>query len=257
MLCSARLLNLPEQAAREQELQVAAALRWLNQHPGWLLILDNVDTPNAAEAVDRLAPGLQNGHLLITSRRTEWDDSVRTLPLDTLKETDAVAFLLDKTEKLRSKTDADEKTALTLAQTLGGLALALEQAGAFINRKRISIPAYLERWQQQEAKLREWHDARTMHYPKSLAVTWETSFEQISPAARALLNLFCWFAPDPMPREPIEAAFDAETLAPLLNEAEPAADLEDLLDELEGLSLLKWEPDNSGFSIHRLVQEIT
>ncbi|MCP3971928.1 MAG: tetratricopeptide repeat protein, partial [Rhodobacteraceae bacterium] len=38
--------------------------------------------------------------------------------------------------------------------------------------------------------------------------------------------------------------------------ATPSADLEDLLGELEGLSLAKWESGNRGFSIHRLVQEI-
>ncbi|MCP4874544.1 MAG: hypothetical protein GY896_03590 [Gammaproteobacteria bacterium] len=57
-LCGARVLNLPERAEREQELQVAAALRWLNQHPGWLLILDNADTPEAATAVEDLLPSL-------------------------------------------------------------------------------------------------------------------------------------------------------------------------------------------------------
>jgi hypothetical protein len=37
------LLNLAEQQAQEEEVQMAATRRWLQTHPGWLLILDNVD----------------------------------------------------------------------------------------------------------------------------------------------------------------------------------------------------------------------
>ena len=259
-LCSVRVLNLPEREAQEQELQVAATVNWLNQHPGWLLILDNVDTPEAAVAVKDLLPALQNGHVLITSRRTDWNDSIRTLALDTLSEDDAVAFLLEKTQGRRMATDTDKAAARLLAQTMDGLALALEQAGAFINRKRISFQTYQRRWTQGEAKLRHWYNEQLMQYPRSLAVTWETSFAQLTPAAQALLNLLSGFAPEPVPREGFEAAFHADTLAPLLTEAAqatPLPDLEDLLDELEGLSLIKWQSDNHTFSLHRLVQEIT
>ncbi|MCP3972748.1 MAG: tetratricopeptide repeat protein, partial [Rhodobacteraceae bacterium] len=215
-LCGVRILDLPEQAAREQELQVAAALRWLNRQPGWLLILDNVDTPEAATAVDRLLPSLQEGHVLITSRRTDWGNSIGALALDTLDDADAVAFLLEKTDR-RTATDTDGETARVLARTLGGLALALEQAGAFINKKRIGLGEYQRRWERHEAKLRHWHDARD--YPHSLAITWETSFAQLSPAAQALLNLLSWFAPEPVPRETFAAAFDAKALAALSPDA--------------------------------------
>ncbi len=260
-LCAARILDLPEQTAREQELQVVAAVRWLSAHPSWLLILDNVDSPEAAAAVERLLPALQNGQVLITSRRTDWDDSIRTLTLDTLAEDDAIAFLLDKTAARRTSTDTDEDAARALAQTLGGLALALEQSGAFINQKRISLAEYRHRWEQQETKLRHFP---VKHYPKRLAVTWETSFQQLTPGAQALLNLLCWFAPDPIPRDTFQAAFDPAILTPLLADVgaqdpgpgeppDPAADLEDLLDELEGLSLLKWESGNRGFvTVHGL-----
>ena len=38
-------LDLPEHDVPDENVQSAAALRWLTEHPGWLLILDNVDTP--------------------------------------------------------------------------------------------------------------------------------------------------------------------------------------------------------------------
>ena len=255
-LCSARLLDLPEKTATEQEVQVAAVLRWLNQHTDWLLILDNVDTPEAAQTVDALLPRLQNGHVLITSRRTEWGNRIRTLALDTLSEDDATAFLLERTGNRRHSTETDADTARALAKVLDGLALALEQAGAFINKFHLSLTDYRQRWQAQERKLRDWYDEQAMHYPRSLAVTWETSFDQLSPAAQALLNVLSWFAPDPIPRDTFAAAFDPEMLSSLTDSTVPPPDLEDLLAELESLSLLKWETGNSGFSVHRLVQEV-
>src|SRR6185436_4915623 len=50
-LAGPELLNLPERKAQDEEETVAAVKRWLREHPGWLMILDNVDTPEAADAV--------------------------------------------------------------------------------------------------------------------------------------------------------------------------------------------------------------
>jgi hypothetical protein len=47
-LCDRSVLDLPEQEAQEEEIREAAVLRWLTEHPGWLLILDNVDSEDAA-----------------------------------------------------------------------------------------------------------------------------------------------------------------------------------------------------------------
>jgi len=65
-LCSAQLLNLPQREAKEQEVKVAGALRWLDEHHGWLLILDNANTYDAAEAVEALLPQLRAGHVVVT-----------------------------------------------------------------------------------------------------------------------------------------------------------------------------------------------
>src|SRR6185437_3367805 len=54
-------LRLSEHAPAEQEARVEAVLAWLNANPGWLLILDNVDTRTAAEAADRLMGRIEGG----------------------------------------------------------------------------------------------------------------------------------------------------------------------------------------------------
>ena len=61
----ARVLDLPEQDAREQEQAVAASKRWLAGNDGWLLVLDNLDDPGLAGG---FLPNPCPGQVFITSR---------------------------------------------------------------------------------------------------------------------------------------------------------------------------------------------
>jgi AAA domain len=66
-LTGSLVLDLPEKSHPDEELRRLAAVRWLEQHDGWLLVLDNVDTPKAATAAEEILPRLRGGHVLITS----------------------------------------------------------------------------------------------------------------------------------------------------------------------------------------------
>ena len=112
--------------------QVAEVLRWLEAHPGWLLIVDNVDTEDAASEVERLLAKLRAGHVLITSRIANWSAGVEPLELYVLAAADATAFLLERTPHRRRAAD-DPSAAAAVASELGCLALGLEQAGAYID----------------------------------------------------------------------------------------------------------------------------
>ena len=162
-LCGPKLLNLSERAETKEEIRVAAALRWFAEHSGWLLILDNVDTTAAAEAVEGLFNQLQEGHVLVTSRLSDWAGGIDALELDVLDEPNAVAFILERTQQRRMQQGTDASDALALAKELGGLILALEQAGAFIAQKHLSIAGYLQRWRERETKVRSiWIVANTL-----------------------------------------------------------------------------------------------
>jgi tetratricopeptide (TPR) repeat protein len=255
-LCGAEILNLSQRGMKEQEVQVAAALGWLSQHSGWLLILDNADTREASEAVEELLPNLRDGQVMITSRLSDWSGSVEPFELEILSEEAAVEFLLERTKSRRLNHTSDGDQARELAKELDGLALGLEQAGAFISKMRCSFGDYLQRRRAREEKVRTWHDARLMHYPLSMAVTWDTSFEQLAWAALDLLNLLCWLAPEPVPRA-LTAVVKLEGRKQDASSETPAGDgdLEEALAELAGFSMLKWETGNQTFRIHRLVQE--
>jgi tetratricopeptide repeat protein/NB-ARC domain-containing protein len=259
------VLDLPEQDATEEEVRLAAALRWLQEHPGWFLILDNVDTREAAAAAEDLFARLHGGQVLITSRLTQWSASVEPLELDVLEPQDAAQFLLERTARSRRKLPSDAADAAELAHELDGLALALEQAGAYIVVKRhLSFADYLRAWRAHVPEVQAWHDERLMKYPRSLAITWQTTLDQLSAGEIALLRLLAWFAPDPVPLfvlegEQAEACW-REGIALLQQESPPLADtagaLPDALATLANYSLLRWDTEAQTVSVHRVVQEI-
>jgi hypothetical protein len=233
-----------EGAAVDQQL--AAVLGWLDAHPGWLLILDNVDTEEAAREVERLLVKLRSGHVLITSRIANWSAGVEPLELDVLAPADAAAFLLERTPHRRKGAD-DATRAAAIAGELGGLALALEQAGAYIDKLRLSPAEYLQQWGAKRPEVLRWHDPRLMQYPASVAVTWKTTFAQLAGPERRLLDVLSWMAPEPIPL----FLFDA---APLVD---AVPDPREALAVLAGYSLARFDAAGDAILVHRLVQEIT
>src|SRR5712692_2243717 len=87
----ARLLSLPEQDAREQQITVQALKQWLETHSGWLLIFDNAD--DLAMIQDYLPQGNQ-GHTLLTTRAQALGGLARKIELDTLGPEEGAALLL-------------------------------------------------------------------------------------------------------------------------------------------------------------------
>jgi hypothetical protein len=266
-LCDARVLNLEERNENDEQARAAAALAWLSQNPGWILIIDSVDSPEAAKATEDLLAQLDSGHVLVTSRLSDWSGGVQRLELDVLNESDSAAFLLERTSGCRRETTTDASDARTLAQELGNLAVALEQAGAFIAKVRISLVDYLHRWREREERVREWHNERLMKYPRSVPVTWDTTFVQLDAPASALLHLLSWLAPEPIPRALLETEIAKQVLSSgvqlwrasggIPTGRVAAADMEDAISTLAGFSLLNWQRGNESFRVHRLVQEIT
>ncbi|MCA9066051.1 MAG: ATP-binding protein [Planctomycetaceae bacterium] len=272
------VLDLPEHSATEEEVRVAAALRWLQAHPGWFLILDNVDDKLSAIAVEDLLTKLHGGHVVITSRLGRWSDCVEPLELDVLSNEDGKTFLLKKTEsKSRStgrKTAAtDDADALELAAELDGLALALEQAAAYIVKRRKTFQEYLTLWRSHAVTVQKWLD-RTIKYAgptgaplRSVAITWQTTLDQLGDDERTLLNLLAWFAPEPVPlsvftESAVSVCFDEDsgntedTESTEEGGAWDAERLEAALANLADYSMLRWDVDEETVTVHRVVQEI-
>ncbi len=255
-------LGLPGLApvpSRAQEEEVAAVLAWLREHDRWLLILDNVDTDEAAEAVRRILPQLQGKHVLITSRRRNWPASIRKQPLDELGPDEATAFLLQRTDGVRTPSKDDPGQVRQLAEILDGLPLALEQAAAYIARHQMTFSEYLEIWEKERESVLDWRDEDQTEYPASVAVTWQTTFNQLHPTAAALLRLTAYLAPDPIPLGMFEkeASLVEEAVGLLLEETGQAASPQTVregLTELTAYSMIV--KDGETGTVHRMVQEV-
>ncbi|MBL7733015.1 MAG: tetratricopeptide repeat protein [Chitinophagaceae bacterium] len=246
-LAASTILDLPEQAASDEAVRFAAVMHWLNANKGWLLIMDNADTEEASKAAEQLFAQLQQGHVLITARFDTWSPQLKKKQLELISKAAAIDFILETTAEEREKRDDDKEMAAGIADDLGCLALALEQARAYIATKEISLATYRKRWEASRAEVLTWYDEQQMQYPRSVAITWQTSFDQLSPAATTLLNRLAWLAPDPIPKKLLEVA---------IPDTEPI-DAVAAREELKKYSLATSAADKRSFTVHRLVQNIT
>src|SRR6266446_760551 len=131
----AGLLHLPEHAAQEQRLAVAAVKRWLEQATDWLLILDNADE---LPMVRDFLPTAGNGHVLLTTRARPMGPLAQRVELDTMEPEEGALLLLRRAgvlppgASLATASAADRAQALQLVKELGWLPLAIDQAGAYL-----------------------------------------------------------------------------------------------------------------------------
>jgi tetratricopeptide (TPR) repeat protein len=248
-LSDPKVLDLPEHQAREQEQKLNAVIQYLNEHKNWLLIFDNVDTPECALFIQKeIIPHIHNGHILITSRLSNWSGSVSKIELGLLKEEDALELLLRSTNDRAVQTN-DNAQGLILVRELDRLAMAIEQAAAYINYRKISIEAYLKIWNSHHEKMLDWHSELSEHYRTSVLKTWKVTYDLLETSAKKMLHRLAWFAPDPIPASLLDTVI----------EGYDSLELGEAISELNKFSLLTQTTENgsSTFFVHRLVQDVT
>jgi tetratricopeptide (TPR) repeat protein len=208
------------------------------------VVFDNADQ---SAALERYLPRYGVGHVLITSPNPVWPAQVRTLGVPTLPEADAIAFLLGRTGQ------SDEATAAVIAEELGWLPLALEQAATYIAARGLSLTGYLERFRSEHRAALERGEPHD--YSATIATTWKLAFRgatQQAPGAGDLLNLIAFFAPDMIPLEILTAHTEAlpQRFRATIGELIP---LDDAVTALHRYSLVEVIDDRT-VSVHRLVQ---
>src|SRR5512135_1392410 len=257
----AEVLGLPEKDESDSNEVVAAVRRWLGREPGYLLILDNADEP---ALVKPYLPPDPRGHVLLTSRAHNFDvlGVRKPIGVPVMMPNEALEFLLKRTGREESLDSAEQDAAWTLAEELGYLPLALEQAAAYMKEHEEAFSVYLDAYREERLKLLDEMGPVAGEYPETVRTTWKRSFDAVaaaSPASIALLRLSAFFAPDAIPYELIlEGASElGEPLAPAL--ASPAGGdhaLNKLLTPLARHSLVRRDPGARTYSVSRLVQAV-
>lgn len=239
-------LDLPEKDTPEQRIIVEAVRNWLLENRRWLLVFDNAQ--DMLSLCDYFWRG-EAGHVIVTSRNSDWLGT-RMLSVETLPPEKAIEFLLKRTGQ------QDEASARQLAEALGCLPLALEQAGAYICQQGCTIEYYLNLFDIHKHEMIA-QGRQSTEYPETVAATVAISLQQIesgNAAAAELLRLCSFFAPDDIPvKMLLEAAY--ELPEPLEMTAIDDLLRDQALIELSNYSLIELHDET--ISIHRLVQALT
>ena len=220
----------------------------------WLLVFDNA--PDRA-SVAAFVPPAGPGRVLITSRNQIWPPG-QALVVPVLDPQVAVEFLVSRTG------DADRRAARELADVLGGLPLALEQAAAYVQASGETLAGYLALFRQRRADLLG--RGEPTGYPETVATTWRLTFEEVqhvAPGAAGLLRLLAFCAPEAVPlrlllqpRPGLAGQLASEVAPVLLPLLEDRLAANDAVAALRRYSLVTPAADRSVL-VHRLVQAVT
>ena len=192
-------LNINEHATKvdSAESERTVFIDWLNNsNKNWLLIYDNATYANGKEheLLQKYLPKNRAvGNILLTTVCTMQYDDVPLIDLDVFTEYTAKEFLQRRTK------NNDDIGALSVAERLGFLPLALEQAGAYMAKNRINYEEYMCKLEKHGLKVFEdKYNENIKNYHHTVATTWKVSIEKInlSAPAKQFLCLCSYFAPD-------------------------------------------------------------
>ncbi|MFM9595678.1 tetratricopeptide repeat protein, partial [Streptomyces scabiei] len=231
----------PQSAQKlEPDQRAAWAITWLQAHPDWLLIFDNVEKP---EHLGPYLGTLSGGHHLATSRRaTGWQALAPVVSLGLLPSNEATDLLCTIAFQGAAVDSRQREAAKRLAHDLGYLPLALEQAGAYAHRTGIDLDTYRT---HLALVLDENRDAPTPE--QTIARIWDHTLNAITdrdPLAVTLLQAMAWLAPDNIPRTLLEP-LAPHTIA-----------LSNALGELHAYNMIGFTTDRQSVTVHRLVQTV-
>ena len=254
------VLNFSERQQYDQGQIVDVVIAWLNNHSDWLLIVDNVEN---LEIVKSLLPTARQGSLLFTTRLHSLGTLAHLIELENMSADEGKRLLLrragsvDLQLALQRLTPQDECAISEIAIALDGLPLALDQAGAYIQKTHCSWSDFLHLFHSSPIQMLNERDASVSH-PLSVVRTFTLSFEQLQqsyPAAAELLTLCCFLAPEEIP-EPLITAPLAHLSLRLQAEVSNPFQFNALLQELLAYSLISRSAQAKTITVHRLIQVV-
>ena len=123
--------------------------------------------------------------MLLTTRATATGRLAQRLEIDTLLPEYGALFLLRRAAllapdaELSHASPEEQKQALQISQELGGLPLALDQAGAYLEETGTDLASYWQIYQLHRTDLLQRRGGLVNDHPASVATTWSLSFQKI------------------------------------------------------------------------------
>jgi hypothetical protein len=228
------------QSARE-------ALRLGRPYPRWLLIFDNADDPVDIKAHFPAGPG----HVLVTSRNPRWSTAAEPVEIDVFARQESLDHLQRRVPSLTDE-EADR-----VAEALGDLPLAVEQAGAWLAETGTSATDYVRQLATESSQVLSLNQPDD--YPIPVAVTWRLAFDRLraeSPAAARLLQLCAFFAPEPIPMALLQNEQMIKSLVPFNSQLREPRMIGALIRAIARYSLAKVDRGTNSVQVHRLIQAV-
>jgi len=266
-LTIAAMLQLPDQQEADQQRIIVAVQRWLTTHSGWLLIWDNLEE---MELLQRFLPPASRGAVLITTQRQALGTLAQGLELPTMTPEEGMLLLLRRAKVLSPQVMSEQMHQLAvsnpteyaaareLVTVMGGLPLALDQAGAYVEETGCNLSDYLQRYESQRAQLLERRGTPGGDHPHSVGSTFRLSSQRVErdhPAAAEVLRLCAFLYAEAIPEELFVAeGFQHEAVEELA--AADSYQLDLTIAALRTFSLVQRHPETRTLSIHRLVQAV-
>ena len=204
-------LHLLGKDAEDQTFADTAVKHWLTTNTSWLLILDNADDLDLISSFLPSEGEIEGeGHILITTSSQIHSPMMKHVKIEEMDKENGILFLLRRAQfiatnaTLDAVTTKDRTIASEIVRELGGVPLALDQAGAYISETKCGLSHYLQLYRTRHAALLKRRSALLPYPVESVAATWNLAVEkvrQINPAAVDLLHLCTFLAPDAIPEE--------------------------------------------------------
>ncbi|MBX9362959.1 tetratricopeptide repeat protein [Streptomyces sp. WAC04114] len=235
---TSRLTSTPVSALSLEDA-VDWSIEWLNQNHDWLLILDNVSEP--AHVVSLLGKLHGRGQVVITTRRdVRWPRRIDTIRLPVLSSEKAIELIAQIAD---FNNDVDLTAISKIAEFLGFLPLALDQAAAYMLQTQISPSRYMEKLLKSPAQMLNSAAAGDKEQEATIKV-WNITMAALaerSQDAVECLYILAFYAPDDIPRVIIE-------------ELNGDDDFDAYLGLLASFSMVTLTPE--AVHIHRLVRNV-
>ncbi len=217
----------------------------------WLLVYDNADDP---DTLDQFLP-TSGGDVILTSRIQEWAAVGPAIEVDVFRREESVELLRMRTRDSEGNVRIQESDARALAEKLGDLPLALEQAAAWFLATAMPINEYIELLDSHIELLAE---GKPINYPVSVAAFVTLATEQLrrdTPSTAQLFELFAYLGDEPVAVSLLINGKDADVTEPLRSMLRAKVQLNRAVRDLNRFGLAKVDAAQR-IQVHRLVQRV-
>ena len=257
-------LQLP--VGDDQQENARTVLNWLaGSDLEWLLVYDNAVNPND---MGQLIPST-GGHVVVTTRNQEWSTYGIAIEVDVFLRRESVAMLIKRTSDQRGKPAITTEEADQLADRLGDLPLALEQAAAWYLATGMPIPEYIELLTSRTKDLLS--EGEPAGYQQTVAAFVAVTVEklrELDEATAQMFSLFAYLGGEPVRLSLLRRGNNADITQPLRDSLDDSFRAGKMVANLRRYGLVKvvghtasttageTEDKTPRLQVHRLVQQV-